>query len=91
VRRRSGLNFSRRRKKFNVSLFKEIVSWCLECVIVIVIAYTLVSFFGFRTSVVGNAMLDTLTNEEQIFVNRFCYIVTEPKQGDVVVFFAQWQ
>lgn len=86
MRRRSGLNFSRRRKKFNVSLFKEIVSWCLECVIVIVIAYTLVSFFGFRTSVVGNAMLDTLTNEEQIFVNRFCYIVTEPKQGDVVVF-----
>ena len=58
----------------------------MECVIVIAIAYTLVSFFGFRTSVVGNAMLDTLNNEEQIFVNRFVYMVRGPKPGDVVVF-----
>lgn len=86
LKRRNGLNFSRRRKKFNAALFKEILSWVLECVIVVVIAYTLVSFFGFRTSVVGNAMLDTLSNEEQILVNRFVYIITGPKQGDVVVF-----
>ena len=86
MRRRGGLNFSRRRKKFNVPLFKEILGWAVECVIVIAIAYTLVSFFGFRTSVVGNAMLDTLNNEEQIFVNRFVYMVRGPKQGDVVVF-----
>ena len=86
MRRRGGLNFSRRRKKFNVPLFKEIVGWVVECAIVIAIAYTLVSFFGFRTSVVGNAMLNTLDNEEQIFVNRFVYMVRGPKQGDVVVF-----
>ena len=86
MRRRGGLNFSRRRKKFNVPLFKEILGWAVECVIVIAIAYTLVSFFGFRTSVVGNAMLDTLNNEEQIFVNRFVYMVRGPKPGDVVVF-----
>ena len=86
MRRRGGLNFSRRRKKFNVPLFKEILGWAVECVIVIAIAYTLVSFFGFRTSVVGNAMLDTLNNEEQIFVNRFGYMVRGPKPGDVVVF-----
>ena len=88
MRRRGGLNFSRRRKKFNVPLFKEILGWAVECVIVIAIAYTLVSFFGFRTSVVGNAMLDTLNNEEQIFVNRFAYMVRGPKPGDVVVFLA---
>jgi signal peptidase I len=67
-------------------LFKEVLSWVLECAIVIVIAYTLVSFFGFRTSVVGNAMLETLSNDEQVFVNRFIYMLTEPKSGDVVVF-----
>ena len=49
VKRRSGLNFSRRRKKFNVPLFKEIMTWVLECAIVIAIAYALVSSFGFRT------------------------------------------
>jgi signal peptidase I len=67
-------------------LFKEILSWAIECIIVVVIAYTLINFFGFRTSVVGNAMLDTLSNEEQIFVNRFVYMLTSPKQGDVIVF-----
>ena len=86
VKRRSGLNFSRRRKKFNVPLFKEIMTWVLECAIVIAIAYALVSSFGFRTTVVGNAMQDTLQSEEQIFVNRFVYMVRAPKQGDVVVF-----
>ena len=86
VKRRSGLNFSRRRKKFNVPLFKEIMTWVLECAIVIAIAYALVSSFGFRTTVVGNAMQDTLQSEEQIFVNRFVYMVRAPKHGEVVVF-----
>ena len=62
------------------------MTWVLECAIVIAIAYALVSSFGFRTTVVGNAMQDTLQSEEQIFVNRFVYMVRAPKQGDVVVF-----
>lgn len=62
------------------------MAWIVECAIVIAIAYSLVSFFGFRTTVVGNAMQDTLQNEEQIFVNRFIYMMRAPKQGDIVVF-----
>ncbi|MCI7322587.1 MAG: signal peptidase I [Lachnospiraceae bacterium] len=85
-KRRKGLNFSRRRRKLNLPLIKEIFSYIVECAVVIGIAYTLVSFFGLRTSVVGNAMADTLVNDEQIFVNRFVYIVSSPKPGDVVVF-----
>lgn len=86
MKRRNGLNFSKRRRKFNMPLFKEVMSWVIECAIVIFIAYTLVTFFGCRTTVVGNAMNDTLTNEEQILVNRFIYNVSSPKQGDVIAF-----
>ena len=86
MKRRNGLNFSRRRRKFNMPLFKEVMSWVIGCAIVIFIAYTLVTFFGCRTTVVGNAMNDTLTNEEQILVNRFIYNVSSPKQGDVIAF-----
>ena len=67
-RRRSGLNFSRRRKKFNLPLFKEILSWVVEILVVIIIAYVMVESFGFRTSVVGQAMEAQLTNGEQIFI-----------------------
>ena len=86
MKRRSGLNFSRRRKKFNVPLFKEIMTWVLECAIVIAIAYALVSAFGFRSTVVGTSMQDTLQSEEQIFGNRFVFMERAPKQGDGVVF-----
>lgn len=85
-RRRSGLNFSRRRKKFNLPLFKEVLSWIIEILVVIVIAYVSVESFGFRTSVVGQAMESTLKNEEQILVNKFGYLISQPKAGDVIVF-----
>ena len=85
-RRHSGLNFGKQRKKFNMPLFKEILSWAVEVIIVIVIAYVCVSSFGFRTNVVGQAMEAQLTNGEQIFVNRFVYLVSHPKPGDVIVF-----
>ncbi|MCD7708986.1 MAG: signal peptidase I [Clostridiales bacterium] len=85
-RRTKGLNFGKQRKKFNVGLFKEIISWIFEMAIIVVIAYTIVAFFGFRTSVVGNAMSPTLKNEEQVLVNKFVYLFTQPKSGDIVVF-----
>ena len=55
-RRRAGLSFRRQRRKFNLPLFKEIVSWVVELIVVIGLAYVLVSFFGIRTNVVGQAM-----------------------------------
>ena len=86
VRRRTGLNFRRQRRKFNMPLFKEILSWVIELSIVIVTAYVLISFFGLRTSVVRQAMNPTLENSNQNIVNKFIYIVSRPKAGDVVVF-----
>jgi signal peptidase I len=85
-RKRSGLNFGKQRKKFNMPLFKEILSWIVELAIVIVMAYVIVSSFGCRTSVVGQAMETQLNNNDQILVNKFIYMLTRPKTGDVVVF-----
>ena len=86
ARRRAGLNFRKRRKKFNLPLFKEIMSWIIELAIVICMAYVLVSFFGIRTNVVGQAMEQTLEDNDQILVNKFAYIVSKPESGDVIVF-----
>ena len=83
-RRRAGLSFRRQRRKFNLPLFKEIVSWVVELIVVIGLAYVLVSFFGIRTNVVGQAMEQTLENDDNILVNRFAYIMSKPKAGDTV-------
>ena len=85
-RRRAGLNFRRQRKKINLPLVTEVLSWIVELVVVIGLAYVLVSFFGIRTNVVGQAMEQTLENDDDILVNKFAYIISKPKQGDVIVF-----
>ena len=53
-RRRSGLNFGRRKKKVNMTIVKEILSWTVEILITLVIAFTFVYFIGLRTSVWGS-------------------------------------
>ncbi|MEE1078665.1 MAG: signal peptidase I [Agathobacter sp.] len=85
-RKRSGLNFGRQRRKFNMPLFKEVLSWALQIGIVILLSYVVVAFFGLRTSVIGQAMENTLKSNESILVNRFVYVISNPKPGDVVVF-----
>ena len=85
-RRRSGLNFGRQKKKVNVSLLKEAAVWTVEILIVMLIAVTMVYFGGMRTSVVGQSMSETLNNGDEVLVNRFTYILTDPKPNDIIVF-----
>ena len=82
-RRRSSLNFGRTRRKFNVERFRYIMTWVAEIAGVILLAFILVSTFGIRTNVVGQAMSDTLENGDEVFINK---LVKSPDSGDVIVF-----
>ena len=85
-RRRSGLNFGRTRKKFNVEKFKEITAWVIQIAAVVFMAYVCVSCFGVRTNVVGQAMAETLDNGDEVLINKFIYVIANPKADDVIVF-----
>lgn len=85
-RQRSGLNFSRRKKKVNMAIVKEVSVWAIEIAITILMAFTFVYFIGLRTSVVGPSMAETLNSGDEILVNRFIYKVTNPKPNDIIVF-----
>lgn len=84
--RKSGLHFGKEKKKVNVPILKEVVTWMIEIAIVLVIAFVFVYYIGFRTSVVGNSMSPTLESRQEILVNRFIYSITNPKPNDIVVF-----
>lgn len=88
ARRKSGLDFTRRRekKKLNVPLIREIVFFCVEILIAVGLAYVLVYFLGLRTTVIGHSMEPTLYASDEIMIDRFRYRVSEPKADDVVVF-----
>ena len=85
-RRKSGLNFGKRKKKINFTVVKEVLSWTVEIALTLLIAFTFVYFIGLRTSVVGQSMSKTLNGGDQILVNRFDYKVTDPKTNDIIVF-----
>lgn len=85
-RRRGGLNFSRQKRKVNMAIVKEVMTWTVEILITLLLAFTCVYFIGLRTSVVGQSMAKTLNSGDEILVNRFVYKVTNPKPNDIIVF-----
>lgn len=85
-RRTDGLSFYHKKKKINIGLLREIVVWVCEILLTIAAAVIMVSFFGFRVSVIGPSMSPTLESGEKVLVNRFVYKLFDPKQDDLIVF-----
>ncbi len=84
--KKSGLHFGKEKKKVNIPIVKEVITWIVEIIIVLAIAFVFVCYIGLRTSVVGQSMSPTLENRQEILVNRFIYSITNPKPNDIVVF-----
>ena len=84
--RHKGLSFYRRKKKINSAILKEIFSWLFGILVAAFIAAVTVHFFGMLTSVVGASMEPSLYNGQNILIDRFAYVLTSPRQGDVIVF-----
>ena len=81
-----GLTFYRRENKKNKKVLKVILSYAFWTLAMALLAFVLVFCFGIRTSVVGVSMEPTLYNGEAIYINRFIYFFSAPKQNEVVVF-----
>lgn len=81
-----GLSFYRKKKTISSATIREIFSWIFGIAAAVFIAVVLNYFMGMTTNVVGVSMEPTLYNEQKIYINRFLYILSSPKAGDVVVF-----
>lgn len=84
--RRKGLSFYEKEKKINKKLLKEIGQWIFWGAVMMLIAFVAVFCFGIRTSVIGGSMEPTLSNGQEILIDRFSYFFVSPGRGDVVVF-----
>ena len=86
MRNRSGLNFNKKRRKIEAAVVKEVFTWITGVFVAVLLAFVLVYCVGMTTSVIGISMKPTLENSEKIMVNRFVYMISSPKQNDVIVF-----
>lgn len=86
MRRKRELTFYQKKKKINMTVVKEILSWIFWIFASMLIAVVTVFCVGMKTSVIGSSMEPSLYNGQDIFLNRLVYKVTSPKRGDVIVF-----
>ena len=84
--RNKGLSFYKKKKKISQELLREIFSWIFGIALSVFLAAVVVIFLGKSTRVVGMSMEPTLENGQQIFIDRFLYVLSSPEAGDVVAF-----
>ncbi|MBR5421896.1 MAG: signal peptidase I [Lachnospiraceae bacterium] len=84
--KKKGLTFYTKERKINVGIFREIAGWLFLGVLPVLVAFVFVYLFGIRTSVIGVSMEPTLHGGQEILIDRFSYLVSDPGRSDVVVF-----
>ena len=84
--RQKGLSFYKRKKKINMGIVREVFSWVFGIVVSAFLAVVVVYFFGMTIYVVGSSMEQELYNGQEVLIDRFRYVLSSPKAGDVVAF-----
>ncbi|QEK17858.1 Signal peptidase I S [[Clostridium] hylemonae DSM 15053] len=60
--------------------------WVFKIVVVCLLAFVYVWYFGQRVSTIGDSMNPVLENGDVVLVNRIVYNATSPKRGDIIAF-----
>ena len=87
--RRSGgpsLSYINRERKVNINILYQVLQWVFLVFIAVFMGIALIYAFGIRTSVVGESMEPSLSNGQEVLINKIAYQFTAPGQGDVIVF-----
>ena len=85
-KRRKGLSFYQRKKKVSPKIVKEIFGWIFGMLVAMFAAGVAAYFLGMTTKVVGVSMEKELYNGQKVLLNRFVYLLSAPKRGDVIAF-----
>lgn len=68
------------------NVVKEIFSTILYILVVLLGTYLLITFVGQRTSVSGSSMEPTLSNNDQLILDKISYRFSKPQRFDIIVF-----
>ena len=67
-------------------IIKELLGWIVFIFIVVAASYLVVTYVGQRTEVSGSSMETTLSDGDQLIVDKISYRFREPNRYDIVVF-----
>lgn len=72
-------------------VMKELVSWIMYLLLVIGVSFLIVIFVGQRTKVQGRSMETTLSDGDNLIVDKISYRFRDPKRFEIIVFPYQYQ
>lgn len=75
----------------NNKTLKEVLSTSLYLLIVVVLTLLVVKFIGQRTEVIGESMSPTLSDGDNLIVDKISYRFNDPKRFDIIVFPYQYE
>lgn len=67
-------------------VFKELLSWIIYIVIIFGLTFLIVTYVGQRTRVSGHSMETTLSDGDNLIVDKLTYNFKDPKRYDIIVF-----
>lgn len=67
-------------------IIKELLGWLVFIAAVVAASYLIVTYVGQRTQVSGSSMETTLSDGDQLIVDKISYRFRDPKRYDIVVF-----
>lgn len=87
MRRRRRYKSSYDREEFDVKDFiSEVGQWAIAILIVVILAYSIVTFGIQSVTMIGQSMDPALSNQEVVLINKRAYTFSEPKRYDIIAF-----
>ena len=67
------------------SIVREMLGWLIYILIIIGLTYLIITFVGQRTRVSGSSMETTLSDGDNLIVDKISYRFRDPKRYDIIV------
>ncbi|MDD2978701.1 MAG: signal peptidase I [Hespellia sp.] len=72
-------------------VFRELLGWLVYILIILGLTYLIITFVGQRTRVSGSSMETTLSDGDNLIVDKISYRFRDPKRFEIIVFPYQYQ
>lgn len=87
MRRRRRYRSSYDREEFDLKDFmSEVGQWALSILIVMILAYSIVTFGVQSVTMIGQSMSPVLSNQDVVLINKRAYTFHHPERYDIVAF-----
>ena len=67
-------------------IFRELLGWLVYILIIIGLTYLIITYVGQRTRVSGQSMETTLSDGDNLIVDKLTYHFKDPERFDIIVF-----